>query len=58
MSTQELAALAIVMLALAYWLRGIVKTGRGSPKGCASGCGKCSVPADSKVAGRIRLPQV
>ena len=58
MSIQELAVFVIVVLALAYWLRGLAKTGRGSASGCASGCGKCGAPAEGKPGRRIRLPQV
>ena len=58
MAIQELIALALVALAAAYWLRGLVRTGRSSKGGCTSGCGKCSAPRPEVATKRIRLPQV
>ena len=58
MAIQELIALALVALAAAYWLRGLVRTGRGSKGGCTSGCGKCSAPTPTTQGKRIGLPLV
>ena len=58
MSIQEIGVFAAVGLAVAYWLRGFVKLGRGKPGGCASGCGKCSAPVAEAPSKRIGLPQV
>lgn len=58
MAIQELIALALVALAAAYWLRGLMRTGRGSKGGCTSGCGKCSAPKPEVSGKRIGLPQV
>ena len=59
MSIQEIGVYAAVALAVAYWLRGFVKLGRGKPAGCGSGCGKCGTPAVAEgPTKRIGLPQV
>jgi len=56
MTLQEVVVVAIVALALAYWLSGFVRL-RNS-KACGSGCGKCSAPISESKGRRIGLPQV
>ena len=58
MSIQEIGVYGAIALAVAYWLRGFVKLGRGKSAGCGSGCGKCAAPVVEGASKRIGLPQV
>ena len=58
MSIQEFGVYGAIALAVAYWLRGFVKLGRGKSAGCGSGCGKCAAPVVEASTRRIGLPQV
>lgn len=58
MTVQEFGVYAAVISAIAYWLRGFAKMGRGKSAGCGSGCGKCSAPRVEGPTKRIGLPQV
>ncbi|QEL15518.1 FeoB-associated Cys-rich membrane protein [Limnoglobus roseus] len=54
----QLAVVTILLLlAGGYVLRATWRAVRGTPGGCASGCGKCA-PADEPKPGRVSLPQV
>ena len=58
MSVQELGVYGAIGLAVAYWLRGFARIGRGKSSGCGSGCGKCAEPHAEAPTKRIGLPQV
>jgi hypothetical protein len=48
----------LIVAATAYVARSIWNSWTGkSEKGCASGCGKCAAPPETKSDGRFPLPQ-
>lgn len=58
MTTQLVAVIALVGLAVAYIGRATWKTWAGGARGCGSGCGKCAPAEVTPVKGRIGLPQI
>jgi FeoB-associated Cys-rich membrane protein len=58
MTTQLVAVVVAVGLAVAYIAWATWKTWHPSAKGCGSGCGKCATPVVPEPNGRISLPQL
>ena len=55
---QLIAVWVMVGVSVTYVLRATWRTWFGAKAGCASGCGNCAAPVETKTEGRFPLPQI